>query len=280
MSKYIKKSFSPHIYQDWIHLFRQCSPEQRSELLLAITDFPNHEPEIEIPIWDFIKSQLDTQYQSMENKSQRMSTNRNNKKQKSTEVDQSRPMSTEVDQSSQIEIETGIETRIETEIKEKEISDDISKKKFTADSEIDVNGQDFNEFPAECMPLLREYWTDEKIESIRKDLAAMYPHKTTVRRLLDKYEENKSKPKATRFVKPTIEEIEAYCAERDNGIDPEYFFNYYEGNGWKVGKNPMKDWHAAIRTWEIRQKNDKPVSKIPDKPIPYEELVAQRGLKC
>jgi hypothetical protein len=88
------------------------------------------------------------------------------------------------------ETETEVETEVET--KEKEISDDISKKKFTADSEIDVNGQDFNEFPAECMPLLREYWTDEKIESIRKDLAAMYPHKTTVRRLLDKYEENKS----------------------------------------------------------------------------------------
>lgn len=199
MSKYIKKSFSPHIYQDWIHLFRQCSPEQRSELLLSITDFPNHEPEIEISIWDFIKSQLDTQYQSMENKSQQMSTNRNNKKQKSTEVNQSRPMSTEVDQSSQIEIETGIETRIETEIKEKEISDDISKKKFTADSEIDVNGQDFGEFPAECMPLLREYWTDAKIESIRKDLAAMYPHKTTVRRLLDKYPENKSEERRAKM---------------------------------------------------------------------------------
>ena len=142
MSKYIKKSFSPHIYQDWIHLFRQCSPEQRSELLLAITDFPNYEPEIEIPIWDFIKSQLDTQYQSMENKSQQMSTNRNNKKQKSTEVNQSRPMSTEVDQSSQIEIETGIETRIETETKEKEISNDISKKKpIDFDTTFQAGGQ-------------------------------------------------------------------------------------------------------------------------------------------
>ena len=95
--------------------------------------------------------------------------------------------------------ETETEEETETEVKEKEISDDISKKKFTADSEIDVNGQDFGEFPAECMPLLREYWTDAKIESIRKDLAAMYPHKTTVRRLLDKYPENKSEERRAKM---------------------------------------------------------------------------------
>ena len=168
MSKYIKKSFSPHIYQDWIHLFRQCSPEQRSELLLAITDFPNHEPEIEISIWDFIKSQLDTQYQSMENKSQRMSTNRNSKKQKSTEVNQSRPMSTEVDQSSQIEIETGIETRIETEIKEKEISDDISKKKpIDFDTTFQAGGQLWT-LPPDFRKLALTKYTESEIREFEK----------------------------------------------------------------------------------------------------------------
>lgn len=165
MSKYIKKSFSPHIYQDWIYLFRQCSPEQRSELLLAITDFPNHEPEIEISIWDFIKSQLDTQYQSMENKSQQMSTNRNNKKQKSTEVNRSRPKSTEVDQSSQIEIETGIETRIETEIKEKEISDDISKKNpIDFDTPFQAGGQLW-ELPAQFRKLALTKYTESEIRA-------------------------------------------------------------------------------------------------------------------
>ena len=59
-----------------------------------------------------------------------------------------------------------------------------------------------------------------------------------------------------RFVKPTIEEIRSYCGERDNTIDPDRFFNYYESNGWKVGKNPMKDWKACVRTWE--QNNPKP----------------------
>jgi hypothetical protein len=54
----------------------------------------------------------------------------------------------------------------------------------------------------------------------------------------------------SRFVKPTYEEICAYCAERGNRVDPEKFLSYYESNGWKVGRNPMKDWKAAIRNWE------------------------------
>lgn len=64
------------------------------------------------------------------------------------------------------------------------------------------------------------------------------------------------KPSAKRFVKPTLEEVEAYCIERNNGIDPQRFIDYYESNGWKVGKNPMKDWKAAIRTWERSEYND------------------------
>lgn len=115
MSKYIKKEFSPHLFHDWTHLFRNCTPEQRSELLLAITDYPNYEPNIEIPIWDFIKSQLENQYQALTNKSQQMTANRNNGKQKSTEDDKSRPKTTEDDQSRQIKTRTGIE--IEKEIK-------------------------------------------------------------------------------------------------------------------------------------------------------------------
>ena len=61
-----------------------------------------------------------------------------------------------------------------------------------------------------------------------------------------------------RFKKPTIEEIQTYCLERNNNIDAYKFYNYYESNGWKVGKNKMKNWKAAIRTWETnsKQKNN------------------------
>ena len=53
------------------------------------------------------------------------------------------------------------------------------------------------------------------------------------------------------FVKPSLTEISEYCKERNNEVNPEKFFNYYEANGWKVGRNNMKDWKAAIRTWEV-----------------------------
>lgn len=63
-------------------------------------------------------------------------------------------------------------------------------------------------------------------------------------------EGNDDEKKSKRFVKPTIEEIDAYCRERNNTIDAESFFNFYESKGWLVGKSPMKDWKAAVRTWE------------------------------
>lgn len=68
-------------------------------------------------------------------------------------------------------------------------------------------------------------------------------------------DENVKSPRKTnkptsRFVKPTIEEIREYCDERCNTVDVERFYDYYESNGWMVGKNKMKDWKAAVRTWE------------------------------
>lgn len=59
-----------------------------------------------------------------------------------------------------------------------------------------------------------------------------------------------------RFVKPTIEEVQAYCTERGNNVDAQRWYDFYESKGWKVGRNPMKDWKASIRTWE-RGENEK-----------------------
>ena len=72
----------------------------------------------------------------------------------------------------------------------------------------------------------------------------------------------------TRFVKPKVEEIEAYCKERNNSVDAQQFFDYYESKGWKVGKTPMKDWKSAVRTWERNDFNNhnKVVTNEPPKP--------------
>lgn len=57
-------------------------------------------------------------------------------------------------------------------------------------------------------------------------------------------------PRAPRFTPPSLEDVKAYCQERGKGVDPERFFDYYTSNGWHVGKNKMKDWKAAARSWE------------------------------
>jgi len=54
------------------------------------------------------------------------------------------------------------------------------------------------------------------------------------------------------FNKPSIDDIELYCTERNNKIDAVSFFNFYESKGWLIGKSKMKDWMAAVRTWEAR----------------------------
>lgn len=58
------------------------------------------------------------------------------------------------------------------------------------------------------------------------------------------------KPKSSRFVPPSVEEVSQYCIENKIDVDPDKFFNFYEAKGWYVGKNKMKNWKAAIRTWE------------------------------
>jgi hypothetical protein len=79
--------------------------------------------------------------------------------------------------------------------------------------------------------------------------------------------------KAKRFVKPQLEEIRAYCEERNNGINPERFYDYYEANGWMAGKTKMKDWKAAVRNWERNgystDKQSAPVTNV-DK---YKEFI-------
>ena len=61
---------------------------------------------------------------------------------------------------------------------------------------------------------------------------------------------NKGIKPRKRFTPPTVEDVAAYCRERGNGVDAQRFVDYYASKGWKVGNAGMKDWHAAVRTWE------------------------------
>ena len=72
-----------------------------------------------------------------------------------------------------------------------------------------------------------------------------------------------SRKKRTAFSRPTLEEIRNYCMHRGSTVSAEQFYDYYEANGWNIGKHPMRDWKAALRTWE---RHEKP--SCPDKPQP------------
>lgn len=90
------------------------------------------------------------------------------------------------------------------------------------------------------------------------EVAECLPQDSIGKDSVDKDNIEEKKKTAKRFTPPTVDEVRAYCQERHNGIDPETFVDFYSSKGWKVGSNPMKDWKAAVRTWEKRNKKTEP----------------------
>ena len=76
------------------------------------------------------------------------------------------------------------------------------------------------------------------------------------------------------FIPPSLEELSAYCKERNNRVSPLKWLAHYQSNGWMVGKNKMKDWKAAVRTWEHSEYGEqKPV--VPAAEVKISEKQAQ-----
>jgi hypothetical protein len=92
----------------------------------------------------------------------------------------------------------------------------------------------------------------------KNNAGAMQAHKQTVCSPSSSPSPIKNKKNIIREIPPKLEDVKSYCSERNNGINPEQFFDYYESRGWMIGKNKMKDFRAAIRTWE-RNNKDNPV---------------------
>lgn len=74
--------------------------------------------------------------------------------------------------------------------------------------------------------------------------------------LRDNSLDTEKETKRKRFTPPTVSEVSDYCKERGSNIDPEQFVDFYAAKGWKVGNQPMKDWRAAVRTWEKREERN------------------------
>lgn len=79
---------------------------------------------------------------------------------------------------------------------------------------------------------------------------------TNTRRMLDEgstvieKNRNKNKNRIEERGAPALEDIRAYCRQRNNAVDPQRFYDYYSANGWKVGGQPIRDWRAMVRRWE------------------------------
>ena len=84
-------------------------------------------------------------------------------------------------------------------------------------------------------------------ENVRK-MSGKFP--TEKEKEKEKDKDKKEKRSKCVFTPPTLEEVQAYCKERGNRIDPQYFLDYYTSTGWMRGKVKLKDWKAAVRTWE------------------------------
>lgn len=95
----------------------------------------------------------------------------------------------------------------------------------------------------------------------------------------------KSPSEIRRFTPPTLQEVADYCRERKNKVDPERFVDFYASKGWKVGNQPMKDWRAAVRTWERSETDGKKVTLLPAQDYKqrdytgYEDEAIERMLK-
>jgi len=95
---------------------------------------------------------------------------------------------------------------------------------------------------------------------------------------INKTKKRESDPQK-RFTPPTLEEVAAYCRERNNGVDPEKFIAFYASKGWKVGNQPMKDWKMCVITWEKRDKTPTNSSaNYPVKVLPAQQYEQRESL--
>ena len=123
-------------------------------------------------------------------------------------------------------------------------------------------------YMAEVNKLIGSEWTSaERVRKLRQNQRALQCNTDVTESNTEKEiekdidtEKEDIKPQK-RFTKPTLEDVQAYCQERNNNVDAQKWYDYYSSNGWRVGKNPMKDWKAAIRTWERGDSNGKPKHK-------------------
>ena len=97
-------------------------------------------------------------------------------------------------------------------------------------------------------------WEEYQNKPTNKSTSPLTNHQPTTNQQLTTYNNNNNNITIKRgaFAPPSISEVKSYCEERKNTVNAENFIDFYESKGWLIGKNKMKDWRAAVRTWENR----------------------------
>jgi hypothetical protein len=131
---------------------------------------------------------------------------------------------------------------------------------------------DYTDIDKEKETIVKSYLKDDIIS--RAELLFPYENNNMAQFQNDQNKKNIVK-KSEQFIKPTIDQISLYCSIRNNGINPNQFYDYYQSNGWKVGGAKMKDWMSAIRYWE-RRKTMPVINKFKElRDYTTEELLAE-----
>ena len=243
-----KATFQPTVRPDWAGAMDYMSESEQSKIFQAILMFPS----IDLPesaYWNkTIKPDLQNQYETFMSVCEKKAIGIRKRWENAKSIDK---YSSVIDMNTTLQDKNSNEQDMLYIVKDKDKNKDKDKDNKGGVGEIDFDtpfqaGGQFWVLPPQFRRLALTKYTESEIREFEMTHSC---HENPEQVCLNDIK-HQPKPKTTRFVKPTVEEIKAYCEERKNSVDAEKFLNYYESNGWKVGKNPMKDWKAAVRTWE------------------------------
>lgn len=209
-------------YASYFNAVKQLSRRDQSAVLLAICAYALEEQEPELTgtagaIFELIRPTLDaSRRKAIAGQARRRK--RESEEQKAPDGHEQRGSKQETERK-QTESKTGTNSKQNGNEKKKE-------KEYEVEKEYEYELEKEYEIENECLDIKKEIFVKRKSPDGLKA--------TTTKR----------------FVKPTVEEVAEYCRERGNGINAAHFVDYYEANGWHVGRQGMKDWRAAVRTWE------------------------------
>lgn len=254
------KQFAPRVYRDWLPLFATLTSEQAAEVLKGIAGYPDYEVK-NVPMWDFFSSQLEKEYSAFCERTEKARgsaaarwSNAERCESKNADAPAQNEMRSDALQCDCIKDDANVCERIETHIEkcDRMTKDAPAQNEMRTDADECENMQT-HKTKCECMRSDATTFTKRNKEKTpptppeeEKNKNTYTPTNTSV---------CTPKAKSGVFVPPTVEEAQAYIAEQGYSVDAERFVDFYTAKGWFVGKSPMKDWKAAVRTWERDKQN-------------------------